>query len=677
MYRILCDSYVFCDPRLPDLLLSDPMLTQKKNEPGELTFTVPKEHPYYASIEKLKSRVKVYRDNSLIWQGRVVEDERDLYENRQAVAEGALAFLLDSILRPFTFDGTASELLNYILAAHNEQVNGSQQLLPGDCDLSDTVGIATKDYLSAWQVLKTCLLDSLGGYLIVRFDGNENPVLDYLADVPDTSTQRIVFGENLIDLALNGSASETYTACIPLGAALRDIDPESDSDERLTIESANGGQNFLIDSTLAAEYGVIFAPAEETTWDDITDAAALLAKGRDWLNNTGTRFKQTIKLSAVDLHNADANVESFRFLDKVVVSCNSLCQEETYVLSELTIPLNNPASTSIVLGDSRPSLIGEEVQQNASVKNRVESIEADYTTHGEIKEIVQEQITQNTSILQSAQQIILSALEDYVKTQDFEAFQSSIQTSFTVMAGTIEANFTETAGRISTLDGETSQQFESVRSFIRLIASGIVIGKSTSAIKLKLENDVLYFFTGSEESVTTENAIAYFSAGKLFVNDVQVLSSLRIGDFAWVPENGNLNFKKIAGGGCGKLAERLDQHWLHDRQRFSFRHRREQDLLLAGIQGRFAVGCEQHLDDPLPCLPRDLRQYVPVRRVLQQPEYELAGSHERIRGRKLRIQPFRSGVRDLADSVPGRLRFPVFRRVFVFFRLQIPDHPDR
>ena len=115
------------------------------------------------------------------------------------------------------------------------------------------------------------------------------------------------------------------------------------------------------------------------------------------------------------------------------------------------------------------------------------------------------------------------------------------------MAGTIEANFTETAGRISTLDGETSQQFESVRSFIRLIASGIVIGKSTSAIKLKLENDVLYFFTGGEESVTTESAIAYFSAGKLFVNDVQVLSSLRIGGYAWVPESGNLNFKKIAG----------------------------------------------------------------------------------------------------------------------------------
>jgi hypothetical protein len=547
VYWILCDSYVLYDPRLSDLFVLEPILTQKKNEPGELTFKIPKEHPNYGVLEKLKSRIKVYRDDTLIWIGRAIEDERDLYENRKIVAEGALSFLLDGVMRPFSFEGTATELFKSILAEHNAQVNDNQKLMLGNCDTSGSVGLSTKDYLSAWQALKTCLLDSFGGYLIVRFDENENPILDYLSDVSDTSTQRIEFGENLIDLALSRSASETYTACVPLGAALRNIDSESESDARLTIESVNDGQEYLIDSALAAEYGVIFAPTSSTTWDEITDANILVNQGRDWLSGTGARFKQTIKLSAVDLHNADANVESFQFLDKVVVSCGTLCPEETYVLSELTIPLNNPASTGIVLGDSRPSLIGEEVRQNSSVKNRIESIEADYTTHGEIKEIVQEQITQNTSILQSAQQIILTALKDYVKTQDFEAFQSSIQTSFTVIAGTIEANFTETASRISTLNGETSQQFESVRSFIRLISSGIVIGKSTSAIKLKLENDILYFFAGSEDSVTTESAIAYFSSGKLYVNDVQVLSSLRIGSFTWVPESGNLNFKKIAG----------------------------------------------------------------------------------------------------------------------------------
>jgi len=547
MYRILCDSYVLYDPRLPDYFVFEPELTQKKNEPGVLTFKIPKEHPHYGVLEKLKSRIKVYRDNTLIWIGRAIEDERDLYENRKLVAEGTLEFLLDSVLRPFVMDGTAAEVWAYILNQHNSQVNENQRIVIGNCDIAGSVSIATKDYLSAWQTLKTNLLDTLGGYLIVRYNENENPILDYLADVPDTSTQRIEFGENLIDLVMSKNASETYTACVPLGAALRDIDPESENDTRLTIVSVNEGQESLIDTALAAEYGVIFAPSGLTTWDEVTDPTILMNKGHDWLSGTGARFKQTIKLSAVDLHNADANVESFQFLDNVVVSCGSLCPEETYVLSELTIPLNNPASTGIVLGDSRPSLIGEEILHNTSVKNRIESIESDYTTHGEIKEIVQEQITQNTSILQSAQQIIMTALEDYVRSQDFVALQNTIQTSFSIMAGTIEANFTETASRISTLNGETSQQFETVRSFIRLISSGIVIGKSTSAIKLKLENDVLYFFSGSEDSVTTDSAIAYFSSGKLYVNDVQVLSSLRIGGYAWVPESGNLNFKKIAG----------------------------------------------------------------------------------------------------------------------------------
>ena len=186
MYRILCDSYVIYDPRLPDLFVLEPTLTQKKNEQGELTFTIPKEHPRYGVLEKLKSRVKVYRDDTLIWIGRAIEDERDLYENRKVIAEGALAFLLESILRPFALDGTAADVWAHILTQHNAQVNANQRFVLGNCDLTGSVSIATKDYLSAWQLVKTSLLDPLAGYLIVRFDENENPVLDYFTDVPDT-----------------------------------------------------------------------------------------------------------------------------------------------------------------------------------------------------------------------------------------------------------------------------------------------------------------------------------------------------------------------------------------------------------------------------------------------------------------------------------------------------------
>ena len=50
----------------------------------------------------------------------------------------------------------------------------------------------------------------------------------------------------------------------------------------------------------------------------------------------------------------------------------------------------------------------------------------------------------------------------------------------------------------------------------------MVIGKTDSEIKLKLENEILYFFTGDEETVNTENALAYFSSGKLYVTKSQI-----------------------------------------------------------------------------------------------------------------------------------------------------------
>ena len=311
----------------------------------------------------------------------------------------------------------------------------------------------------------------------------------------------------------------------------------------MTIANAHEGIDFLIDTESAALYGTLYAPTELTTWDDITSPTALMQRGTDWLSNTGTRLKETISLSAVDLHNLNAETESFSFLDRVIVSCGDLCPEAEFILTEMKIPLNNPGGMEITLGDSRPSLVGDSVSGLSSAINRIKSIEADYTTNGEAVSIVQQEITNNTTILQSAEQILLTALEDYVRTSDYSAFQESVQTSLSIMSGTIEANFTETSSEITDLDGNVSQEFATIRSFIRMIASGIVIGESSSQIKLKLENDILYFFTGDEDSVSTQNALAYFSAGKLYVNDVQILTSMRIGPFAWVPEANNLNFK--------------------------------------------------------------------------------------------------------------------------------------
>ena len=545
MFTAFSDNALLYDPRLLEYVLTDPVLSLTKNEPARLSFGVPKTNPNCGEVMRLQSRIKVYRDGTLVFLGRVIEDGVGLNHRQTYIAEGALAFLLDSVQRPFTFEGSVEAFVTQLLTVHNAQVNAEQRIAVGSVTVEPdiTMTASSEEYASVWAVLKDQLVDIYGGYLVLSFDADEHPVLNYLTSPPDTATQRIEFGENLIDLAVTRNADETYTACIPLGATLKEIDENVASDERLTIADANGGLDYIIDPITAAQYGVIYAPVELTTFEDEKNATYLLQRGRAWLAGTGTRLKESISLTAVDLHNVDADVEAFSFLDRVIVSCGDVYPEGEFVLSGIEIPLNNPGSTSITLGDTRPSLIGDNAVQNASAAKRLETIEAKYVTNQEVMAITTDQIVNNTTILQSAQQIILSALEDYVRTSDYAAFQSSIQTTLSIMAGTIEANFTETTSDISEMNGSVSQQFETIRSFIRLIASGIVIGESSSAIKLKLENDVLYFFTGQEDTVAPENAMAYFSAGKLYVNDVEILTSMRIGPFAWVPESDNLNFK--------------------------------------------------------------------------------------------------------------------------------------
>ena len=545
MYRIYSDDDLVFDPRVKDCAVIDPVLSLSVNTPGTLTFTLPESHPSFGRINRLSGRIKVYRDSTLIFLGRVIEDERTLENRRSYTAEGILACLIDSIVRPFTFTGTPAEFLSMLLTQHNAQVGAGQQITFGTCTVTseDDLTTSAELYYSTWQLIKDKLLDRYGGYLYLTYTQSDAPILNYLAEASDTATQNICFGENLKDIAVNRNADETYTACIPLGAKLKDIDPSYETDARLTIADAHEGVDFLIDTEAAALYGTLYAPTELTTWDDITSPTALMQKGIDWLSNTGIRLKETISLSAVDLHNLNAETESFSFLNRVIVSCGDLCPEEEFILTEMKVPLANPGGMEITLGDSRPSLVGDNAAGLSSAINRIKSIEADYTTNGEAVSIVQQEITNNTTILLWAEQILLTALEDYVRTSDYSAFQESVQTSLSIMSGTIEANFTETSSEITDLDGNVSQEFATIRSFIRMIASGIVIGESSSQIKLKLENDILYFFTGDEDSVSTQNALAYFSAGKLYVNDVQILTSMRIGPFAWVPEANNLNFK--------------------------------------------------------------------------------------------------------------------------------------
>ena len=180
----------------------------------------------------------------------------------------------------------------------------------------------------------------------------------------------------------------------------------------------------------------------------------------------------------------------------------------SYLLRAMSVDLSDPAMTEITLGDEKESFLSKTQRDISDVSQRVTNIENTLIT--EAQTIAQTTIENNTSILQSAEQIILQALQNYVRTSDYETTVQTITTQFSVMNGKIEANFKTTTENFDGVQG----QFANIEKYIRFINGDIVLGDSESAIKLRISNDILYFFTGADDNTDLANALAYFSNGE-------------------------------------------------------------------------------------------------------------------------------------------------------------------
>ena len=191
---------------------------------------------------------------------------------------------------------------------------------------------------------------------------------------------------------------------------------------------------------------------------------------------------------------------------------------------------------SVDIGNVRSSIAGTIVSMDQGVSSVTQYTVTETRritkelemTADSLRSAISDSAQNTTQLIQQSQAIIMEALQEYATTGDLEQLRSSMQSRFEILSGQIEASFTSISETVSDLDGETTRQFSEIHSFIRLMAQtstvngGIVIGESTSQIKLKLENDILYFFTGDEKTVSVNNAIAYFSAGKLYVVQSQI-----------------------------------------------------------------------------------------------------------------------------------------------------------
>ena len=240
MYRVYCDGLPLYNDRLESLQILSPTVELEENKTGSFAFTLPADHPYYGLVKKLKSIVTVYQDDYLLFRGRVLDEETGWHNEKKISCEGELAFLLDSIQRPYDYTGTVAGFLNLLIDRHNAQVEETKWFTVGNITVTDNNDYIVRsniDYTDTWTELQDKLVKLMGGYVSVRHEGYIN-YIDYLQDSTVLSPQAITFGKNLLDLKRVRNGADIATAVIPLGAKLKDAEGK-DTDTRLTVKSVN------------------------------------------------------------------------------------------------------------------------------------------------------------------------------------------------------------------------------------------------------------------------------------------------------------------------------------------------------------------------------------------------------------------------------------------------------
>ena len=372
MYAIYADGVCIYNDvfALDSMKALNPKLTMEDSSAGSLSLTLPPTNVGYQTVSRLISTVSVRKDGEEIWAGRVISEEMDFWNNRVLYCEGELAFLNDSIQPPAEYPYyTIRGYIEKLLEVHNSKVPLDRQFTIGAVTVYDnSYPTFLTNYENTMKLLND-LVEKYGGHLRVR-KVSGIMYLDYLEEYPDTSTQVIQFGSNLVDFTRNWDCTDFATVIVPLGKRLNNS-PIKDLDAYLTVESVNGGSMYVKSDAPFAAFGWI---EKVVTWDDVSDASVLLRKAQEYLADI--QFdNMELELTALDLHYLNADVEAVKLLDEIRVISRPHGLDRMFPVRKLEIPLDSPEQTVFTLGDTvKPSLTSVNDRTSAAVQRQIDDL---------------------------------------------------------------------------------------------------------------------------------------------------------------------------------------------------------------------------------------------------------------------------------------------------------------
>lgn len=571
MYQIKCDDYILYDPRHYKLKVNNPKCKLEVNTVGEASFNIYSDHPYYNKLQKMRSVFEILEDGQPIFRGRMTTDSKDFDNIKVVDLEGVGAYFNDSIVRPFIFpedfldesdynaaasSGNVVEyFLKWLIDNHNSQVEDFQKFKLGNVTVTDSTNYISRsstDYAKTWETMKSKLFDSgLGGYFCIRYEADGN-YIDYLADFELTNVQRVKYGYNLLDLKTEADATAACSVVIPLGKKLKEIDENTDSDARLTISSLPDGDvtediykqgDMLISRSAKEAYGFICAPTKDTTWDDITLAKNLQSTAAEYLTSVASKLSNTITITAVDLHFSDAEISAFRIYRYIQFDSKPHGHDGRFKLTKLDIDILNPQNTKITLGDTKLSMTDINRGQKQSIEEVVQTMQKQTDSQGiglsEVQNIV---TSQSSSLVTTCEEIILSAMEDYVETGNFTSFKETVESQLKILSDEISGSITEITEQIVNVNGDLQSKFNQITKYFAFDINGLTIGQIENPNKVVIDNDTI--------SILVNDMVvqSFDSNGQALIPEVNITKKMNLlGYLIEEDEDGNVNCEYVGG----------------------------------------------------------------------------------------------------------------------------------
>lgn len=549
---------VIHEPGSSDVKVDAAKISREVNKFDSLSFDIYPGNPGYELVEPFSTLVTVAdtRTGRTVFEGRVIQPVPSMDSDgtvcKSVTCESVMGYLCDSLqdwqeqrhwsgsdAGDVTVTGL-QEFVGELLDVHNARVEEHKRIHMGTVDLQtfETSDGVTKsiDRASTWDNLSGKLLDSFGGEMRVRRGEDGLLYLDYRESLGATRATRIELARNMTSGQREVDPNEVVTRLYPYGCKLTETETdesgqttEVETENRLTIESVNGGVPYIDDAVAIERYGIIEGHHE---WDDVTLPQNLLTKAQQWLGQNNA-LPTSHSFTALDLSLLGLDPDTFEIHDSYPCHNPLIGVDETLEIVSQTIDICEPENSTFDMGETSHRL-----SQDIAGSDIVEDFESFQSqTSSGLTNVGNRVVTTLAEIKVFADQIRQTVAQEI---QDANDRIQSVTEMVQSWDGW-EFNFTEVTEQINELGSLYGTQLK----YIKFIDGEIWLGRDPDPgeddFKVVISNERIRFLQNNVE-------VAYISNKQLNITDARITNRLEIGNFAFFPRtNGNMTLRYIGG----------------------------------------------------------------------------------------------------------------------------------